>query len=97
MKGDYGKPRPVLVVQADQYAGHSSVTVALITSTLTDLPDLRLTIAPAPDNGLRAVSQVQLDRVQTIPNSRVKEVVGHLSPSEMTAVNQGLALFLGLV
>jgi mRNA interferase MazF len=96
VRGDYGKPRPVVVVQNDRFAGHTSVTVALITSTLTELDDVRLTLAPTPENGLRATSQVQLDRLQSIPRSRLRDVIGHLTPAQMTRINRGLALFLGL-
>ena len=56
MQGDYGKPRPALVVQADQFAGTASVAVLLVTSTLIDSPLLRLTVKPSSENGLRRAS-----------------------------------------
>jgi mRNA interferase MazF len=96
MKGDYGKPRPALIVQADRYRGHSSVTIALMTSTLTEIDDIRLTIEPSAENGLQVTSQVQLDRLQSVPTSRLKDVIGRLTPTNMAAVDRGLALFLGL-
>lgn len=34
MQGDFGKPRPALVVQANQFSEHGSVTVLPVTSTL---------------------------------------------------------------
>lgn len=30
LSGDYGKPRPALVIQADAFAGHPSVTLLLL-------------------------------------------------------------------
>jgi mRNA interferase MazF len=39
MAGDFGKPRPALVVQADQFAETATVTVFLISGTLIDAPD----------------------------------------------------------
>jgi len=33
-QGEFGKPRPALVIQANQFSEHTSVTVLLITSTL---------------------------------------------------------------
>ena len=96
VRGDYGKPRPVVVIQNDRFARHTSVTVALITSTLTELDDVRLTIDPSPTNGLRVTSQVQLDRLQSIPRARLRDVIGQLTPVQMTRINRGLALFLGL-
>ncbi len=97
MKGDYGKPRPAVVVQSDIYANHTSVTVAMMTTTLTELDDIRITIEPQPSNGLRETSQVLGDRVQTVRRDRIKEVIGELTPDQLTALNRALALFLGVV
>lgn len=36
LQGDYGKPRPALVIQADQFADLGSVVILPITSTLVD-------------------------------------------------------------
>lgn len=97
LKGDYGKPRPAVVVQSDLYAGHTSVTVAMMTTTLTDLEDIRITIEPDPSNGLHEASQVLGDRLQTVRRDRIKEVIGQLTADQMTAVDRALALFLGVV
>lgn len=96
LQGDYGKPRPALVIQADQFAGAASVAVLLVTSTLTDAPLLRLTIAPTPRNGLRASSQVMIDKPMTLRRERIGQAFGRLEEAEMLAVNRSLALFLGL-
>ncbi|MFC0633725.1 type II toxin-antitoxin system PemK/MazF family toxin [Brevundimonas balnearis] len=96
VKGEYGKPRPALVVQNDRFSAHTSMTIALISGTLAELDGIRLTIEPSPSNGLRKPSQVQLDRLQTVPRGRIKDVVGRLSAEEMTRVDRGIALFLGL-
>ena len=53
LQGDYGKPRPALVIQADQFVDLGSVVILPITSTLVDAPLLRPTVEPSPDNGLR--------------------------------------------
>jgi mRNA interferase MazF len=43
--GDYGKPRPAVVVQTDAIpAAHASVVVCQMTTTLLDAADLRVTI-----------------------------------------------------
>ena len=44
LPGDYGKPRPALVVQADQFTEHPSVTVLPITSQRVDAPLLRIDV-----------------------------------------------------
>ena len=48
--GDYGKPRPALIVQADLYAGHPSPTVLPLTSELHDMPPIRVTVDPGGDD-----------------------------------------------
>ena len=61
MPGDFGKPRPALVVQADQFEHTGTVTVLLISGTLVDAPLIRLTVQPSPANGLHKPSQVMVD------------------------------------
>jgi mRNA interferase MazF len=51
--GDYGKPRPALIVEADAYAEHPSITVLPLTSELYDMPLLRVTVEPGENTGLR--------------------------------------------
>src|SRR5437868_3134847 len=61
LQGDYGKPRPALVVQSDLFDEHPSLTIAPVTSTIADAPLFRVTIEPTATNGLRAVSQIMVD------------------------------------
>ena len=96
MRGDYGKPRPALVIQADQFGDLGSVTVLPITSTLIDAPLLRLTIDPLAENGLRARSQIMLDKPMTVRSERVGPTIGQLDDATMLRVNRSLVLFLGL-
>jgi len=96
LQGDYGKPRPALVVQADQFAELGSVVILPITTTLLDAPLLRLTVEPSPDNGLRASSQIMLDKPMTVRADKVGLNFGHLDDTIMVSVNRSLALFLGL-
>ena len=52
--GDYGKPRPAVIVQTDAFPeNHASVVVCQLTSDLADAPDFRVTIEPTLENGLR--------------------------------------------
>ncbi|MGH7340789.1 MAG: type II toxin-antitoxin system PemK/MazF family toxin, partial [Candidatus Rokuibacteriota bacterium] len=69
--GDYGKPRPALIVQADEFEAIPSVTVLRLTSEVHDEPLVRITVQPSPENGLRAPSQVCVDKAVTVPRSRV--------------------------
>lgn len=94
--GDYGKPRPALVIQADQFSEVGSVTVAFMTGTITAAPLLRLTVEPTSDNGLRKRSQIMVDKIMTVRRERVGEPFGRLDDETMLALNRSLVLFLGL-
>ena len=92
--GDYGKPRPALVVQADAYAGHPSLTVLPLTSELHDMPPLRITVEPGAGTGLR--SQVMVDKATTIPRAKAGVRIGRLDEHTMASVGRALAAFLGV-
>ena len=97
LPGDYGKPRPAVVVQADLFnETHASVTVAPVTSTLVNAPLFRLAVEPSPRNGLRALSQVMIDKLTTVRRDRIGGPIGDLEPDTLTRVNRALALWLGI-
>ncbi|MBF0374198.1 MAG: type II toxin-antitoxin system PemK/MazF family toxin [Alphaproteobacteria bacterium] len=95
MQGDFGKPRPALVIQSDQFDAHATVTVLLVTSAVIAAPLFRLTIDPTPENGLRLSSQIMVDKAMTVRRDRLGETFGRLDDGTMLAVNRALALFLG--
>lgn len=96
LAGDFGKPRPALVVQADPFELTATVTLLLISSDLVDAPLIRLTVEPDSTNGLRLASQIMVDKAMTVRRDRIGQAFGHLDPEMMVAVNRSLALFLGL-
>ncbi|MCY4237896.1 MAG: type II toxin-antitoxin system PemK/MazF family toxin [Rhodospirillaceae bacterium] len=96
IQGDYGKPRPALVIQADQFANLRSVVILPITSTTVDAPLLRLTLEPSPENGLRESSQIMLDKPMTVRADKISPAFGRLGAATMVSVSQSLALFLGV-
>jgi mRNA interferase MazF len=96
LKGDYGKPRPALVIQSDLFGEHPSVTVLPITSELRDTPIFRVTITPNKLNGLRKLSQVMADKAMTLPREKCGDVFGQLEDAEMIEITRALAVFLGI-
>jgi mRNA interferase MazF len=94
--GDYGKPRPALIVQADAYAEHPSITVLPLTSELYDMPLLRVTVEPGENTGLRLRSQVMVDKATTIPRAKAGSRIGRLDETTLANVDQALAAFLGV-
>ena len=96
MQGDYGKPRPALIIQSDFFAAHPSVTVLPITSELRDTPLFRITIEPSQANGLTRTSQAMIDKCMTLARERVGAVFGSLEVGSMAAIERSLAVFLGI-
>ena len=95
--GDYGKPRPAVIVQTDALpAEHASVVVCQMTSECSDAPDFRVTIDPTESNGLRVRSQVMADKPVTIRRERIGRLVGHLDDNDIARLNIALALVMGL-
>jgi mRNA interferase MazF len=94
--GAYGKPRPAVVVQSDWLARTDSVLVALLTSEFINAPLYRLTIEPSDGNGLKAPSQVMIDKIVAIPREKCGRVIGHLNESERIALNHMLAVVVGI-
>jgi mRNA interferase MazF len=96
VSGDFGKPRPALVVQADAFADHATVTVLLLSSAIIGAPLLRFTIAPDATNGLRVPSQVMIDKTMTVVRAKVHQTFGRLNAEALLEVERRLAVFLGI-
>ena len=95
--GDYGKPRPAVVVQSDVFpAEHASVIVCQMTSTLTDAPDFRVTVEPSARNGLRRTSQIMADKPATVRRERISARIGRLDSPELLRLSRALAFCMGL-
>ena len=96
MQGDYGKPRPALVIQANQFSEHASVTVLPVTSALVPAPLLRVTVQPSAENGLRKPSQMMIDKILTVKRGKVGATFGYIHRDAMVEVERCLAVFLGI-
>ena len=97
LSGDFGKPRPALVIQADFFnSTHASVTVLPVTSAIVDAPLFRITLDPTAQNGLKKVSQIMVDKATTVRRQRIGQVIGELGDTTMVSVNRALTLWLGI-
>ncbi|HSV03864.1 MAG TPA: type II toxin-antitoxin system PemK/MazF family toxin [Phenylobacterium sp.] len=94
--GYAGKPRPVVIIQDDRFDATASVTVCAFTTTLFDAPLFRLTVQPTATNGLREPSQLMIDKVTTLPKSKIGSKIGYLDPEDLLRLNQALIVFLGI-
>lgn len=96
IQGDFGKPRPALVIQANQFEEHATVTVLLVTGTLVAAPLLRVTVQPDVDNGLQEPSQVMVDKAMTLKRDKVGPTFGRIDLDALVEVERCLAVFLGI-
>jgi mRNA interferase MazF len=97
VSGDYGKPRPAVIVQSDAFpASHASVIVCQVTSTLTDTRDFRVAVNPSGTNGLRVRSEIMVDKPVTVRRERVGQIIGRLASDDVGRLNSALAFVMGL-
>lgn len=94
---DYaGKPRPVVIVQEDSFTATASITICAFTTDPTDAPLFRLLVQPGERNGLRMPSRLMVDKISTVPKTRMGEHIGRLDDTDMLRLNQAMLVFLGL-
>ena len=94
---DYsGKPRPVVIVQDDSFDSINSITVCAFTTDETDAPLFRLQVEPTEHNGLRSTSRMMVDKITTVPKSKIGRRVGQLSDEDVLRLNRAILVFLGL-
>ena len=95
--GDYGKPRPAVIVQTDAFPkDHASVMICQLTSEMVEAPDFRITVDPNENNGLRARSQIMADKPVTIRRTRIGQSIGRLDDGDLGRLNVALAFVMGL-
>jgi mRNA interferase MazF len=96
MQGDFGKPRPALVIQADMFNELATITVLPVTSTLVGAPLFRVTVQPNEKNGLQKPSQVMVDKAITVKREKVGNTLGHIDTVTMIEIERCMAVFIGI-
>ena len=94
--GYAGKPRPVVIVQDDAFDATESITICAFTTDPTDAPLFRIAVAPNERNGLGAPCRLMVDKLTTVPKSRLGRWIGRLDDEDVLRLNQALLVFLGL-
>ncbi|WP_068858352.1 type II toxin-antitoxin system PemK/MazF family toxin [Perlucidibaca aquatica] len=94
--GDFGKPRPALILQADAFTALDSVTVLPLTSTVTHSPLFRIPLLPDARNGLKAASQIMVDKAVTVRRDKLGPAFGTVGADTLVAVERALLVFLGI-
>ncbi|KJV99037.1 type II toxin-antitoxin system PemK/MazF family toxin [Rickettsia amblyommatis] len=69
ISGDYGKPRPAVVVQSNLYKNHPSITVCPLTTNLIDAPTFRLLLTPTE----LKESHIMVDKISAIRSDKIQK------------------------
>jgi mRNA interferase MazF len=91
-----GKPRPVVILQDDRFDATLSVTVCAFTTDPTEAPLFRLLVQPDQVNGLHQPSSLMVDKITTVPKSKLGERIGGLGDDDMVRLGRAIMVFLGL-
>ena len=91
-----GKPRPVVIVQDDSFDATDSITICAFTTDETEAPLFRLLVEPNDRNGLLATSRLMVDKITTVPKSKVGAQIGRLDDEDILRLNRAILVFLGL-
>lgn len=97
LPGDFGKPRPALVIQSDLFnETHPTVTLLPLTSEIRSAPQFRITVEPSTANSLRLVSQIMVDKPMTFRRDKIREPFGRLENDILMRVSRALAVWIGI-
>ncbi len=91
-----GKPRSVVIVQDDSFDATDSISICAFTTDETEAPRFRLAVAPNNRNGLRATGRLMVDKVTTVPKSKVGAQIGRLDDEDILRLNRAILVLLGL-
>jgi mRNA interferase MazF len=96
LQGELGKPRPGVVVQANELDASSSTIVCPMSSHIDAANRMRPVVAPTVQNGLLVRTQIMTDKLNTLRHDRVKRVIGTLDSDTCERLDSALLLVLGL-
>jgi mRNA interferase MazF len=95
-KGYAAKPRPAVIVQEDSFDATDSISICAFTTDGTDAPLFRILVEPNERNGLHLPCRLMVDKITTVPKSKIGTLLGRLDDENVLKLNRALAVFLGL-
>ena len=94
---DYaGKARPVVILQDDRFDATASITICPFTTDPIDAPLFRLPVVPNEENGLRGLCRLMVDKITTVPKTKIGSRIGRLDDKDVVQLNRAIIVFLGL-
>lgn len=96
-QGDLGKPRPGVIVQADELGNTTtSILICPMSSDLSEFRRTRPIVEPSADNGLHVRSQIMVDKVNALRRDRIRGVIGRIDADTAEHLDRALLVVLGL-
>jgi mRNA interferase MazF len=97
--GELGRPRPGIIVQADDLG--DKTTTVLTCPLSSDVagnpnPRIRPLVEPAATNGLRLRSQIMTDKMLSQRRERIRQVIGTIDSETRGRLDTALLIVLGL-
>lgn len=94
---ELGRPRPGVIVQADEFSeGLSTVFICPISSDIQENLSLRPIVEDKPSNGLRLRSQIMTDKMVALRQDRIRRVIGQIDKETSEQLDRALLVILGL-
>ena len=91
-----GKPRPVVILQDDNFDETKSVTICPLTTATAEAPLARPGVEPTGHNGLQQLSKLMVDKITTVPRTKLGSRIGRLNEDDLVRLNRAAVVFLGL-
>jgi mRNA interferase MazF len=95
--GDLKKPRPAVIMQADEFIeGHRTVLACPFSTFLADAPLFRPTFDPNEETGLEHRSQAMVDKITPLRKDAIGRIIGAMSVEDMQRIEIALIIITGL-
>jgi mRNA interferase MazF len=89
-------PRPAVIIQDDRFDGTDSLNICGFTRDSTDAPPISPAVEPSVNNGLSVTSRITVDKVITVPRSKIGSRVCRMGAEDMVRLNRTVLVFLGI-
>ena len=96
MTGDYGKPRPVVVIQTDRVGITDSILICQISSDLQDISSIRIDLPANAETGLERPSQAMVEKIFAVVKVKCRKHIGRIDDEAQTRLNEALFNMIGL-
>lgn len=92
----FGETSAYVIVQDDSFDATTSISICALTTDETEAPLFRLIVEPGEGNGLREPCRLMVDKIITVPKTKLGRHVGRLSAEDIVRLNRAMIAFLGL-